>query len=291
MSRFRFVSRAAALPLLAFLLCLFPRVGGAPPHCAAENQVAESPRLSPLPLPKPMPLPPQDRVEDGRPTIELPVGPLQASVGDFLIITPKTSGVAVAWVVPNAGSLSRVPPEELSDAKKLIVACRRPGTQVVYALATNEKGQFSDQASLRIEVKGEPGPGPGPGPGPSPEPDPVFPDKRYKLAKFAYDTAYAKVPDGAARRNGAEALATSFEGAAARIAAGTVKDPETSLVELEASNVAALKAARIDRAHWDAWGTALQKEWHPLNVSGKMKTIEDFADAYREVALGLKSVR
>ncbi len=230
---------------------------------------------------------PKAKITGSQPSITVPEGTIQAGVGDFVIISAKSNAPAIVWVVPDLSVLSRVPVSELADKSKLIVACKRPGIHSVFAIAVKD-GETSEQAIVRISVKGtEPGPGPGPGPGPSPD----LPDGQYKLAKFAYAAANSYVEDPDTRVKGSAALSGSFDATAARIAAGTITVPDTALVELEASNAAALAKAKIDRATWDAWGTALQKEWLPLYKNGKMKSMDDFKNAFKEVATGLKAVR
>jgi hypothetical protein len=230
-------------------------------------------------------IPTKPKVTATQPTITVPDGMIQAGVGDFVIISAKSDAPAIVWVVPDLSVLSRIPVSELADKSKLIVACKRPGIHSVFAIAVKD-GETSEQAVVRISVKGaEPGPGPGPGPLPD------LPDGQYKLAKFAYDAANSYVEDPDTRVKGSAALSSSFDAIAARIAAGTITVPDTALVELEASNAAALAKVKIDRATWDAWGTALQKEWLPLYKNGKMKSMDDFKNAFKEVATGLKAVR
>lgn len=249
--------------------------------CLTTTEAGEEPQPT-IPLLK-------KAVKDpARPTISVPEEAIQASVGDFVIVMAKTDAKVVVWIVPDLSVLSRVPPSELVDKNKLIVACKRSGIHSIFAVAVDDEGRLSDQATVRINVKGG---SPEPGPGPGPTPDVVLPDGKYKLAAFAFNAAKSYVKDDNDRVAGAAAIAKSLKGIVARIAAGTIKDPETALAELEVANASALRDAKVDRATWDSWGTALQKEWFPLYQNGKMKTLEDFSTAFKEVATGLEAVR
>lgn len=226
--------------------------------------------------------------DPNRPNITVPEDAIQATVGDFVIVAAISDAKSIVWVVPDFNVLSRLPADELANKNKLIVGCKRSGIHSVYAVAVDDQGRISDQKSVKIHVKGgEPGPEPGPGP----EPAPVLPDGKYKLAAFAYNAAKSYVKNDNDRVKGAAALIKSLNGVVSRIAAGTIKDPETALAELEAANASSLRDAGVARATWDAWGSALQKEWYPLYKNGQMKSLDDFVVAFKEIVTGLSAIK
>lgn len=149
-------------------------------------------------------------------------------------------------------------------------------------------GQRSVLLTTTITVNGNPNPGPAPGPGPSP--GPVIPDGKYGLAKIVYQLAMDTVPPGP-RAKGAPALSNSFNGIAASVAAGTLTDPRSLLTQTKTANQTALANAGVSSNDWDNFFVGLQKTIFPLHSSGKLNTVQDFAEAWREIAAGLEKVR
>lgn len=134
-------------------------------------------------------------------------------------------------------------------------------------------------------------PGPGPGPEPPPEPDPTFPDGKYKLAATSYQLAKTLVLVASNRAKGAEAVATATEGIAAAISAGVLTDQAEILKRLKAKNNSQLELAKIPIGEWDAFGRALQSELYQLYKDKKLNTPSDYAEAFREIAEGLRKVK
>ena len=126
--------------------------------------------------------------------------------------------------------------------------------------------------------------------GPDPEPsapEPSFPEARYNLQKKAYSLATSKVP-AAIRKGSAAAVAKSFESMASAVAAGAVKEVDDLLKKTAESNRAAVGA---NKAAWEPFFKEMQDTLYSLYESKQMLTATDFAEAWREVAAGLKSVK
>lgn len=137
-----------------------------------------------------------------------------------------------------------------------------------------------------------PTPPPGPGPAPPPVPGPVFPDGKYQLSARSYKWATEQVQlAGEDKGKSAQALATSFNSIAAAIAAGTLRDAKTILSATKQNNQTALTQSGVPVQAWDGFGQSLQKYAFQLYQGGQLKTPEDFAQAWREVANGLEKVR
>jgi hypothetical protein len=133
-------------------------------------------------------------------------------------------------------------------------------------------------------------PGPGPGPGPTPTPDPTFPDGRFQLSKFIYDAS--KTVNSPEREREARALSNAINGVASAISAGTIKTPDDALIKCKEANRTALQAISPDSiTRWEPTFTALQDRLYQLYTERKINTVSDFADAFREIAVGLNGVR
>ena len=126
------------------------------------------------------------------------------------------------------------------------------------------------------------------GPAPDPAaPEPSFPEGRYNLQKTAYSLAMGKVP-AATRKGSATAVAKSFESMASAVAAGAVKEVDDLLKKTAESNRAAVGA---NKAAWEPFFKEIQDTLYSLYEGKQMVTATDFAEAWREVAAGLKSVK
>jgi len=125
-------------------------------------------------------------------------------------------------------------------------------------------------------------------PGPDPvAPEPSFPEAKYSLQKKAYSLAMSKVP-AAIRKSTATAVAKSFEAMASAVAAGAIKEVDELLKKTAESNRAAVGA---NKAAWEPFFKEMQDTLYSLYESKQMLTATDFAEAWREVAAGLKSVK
>ena len=127
-------------------------------------------------------------------------------------------------------------------------------------------------------------------PGPSPDPvapEPSFPEARYNLQKKAHSLAISKVP-AAIRKGSAAAVAKSFESMASAVAAGAIMEVDDLLKKTAESNRAAVGA---NKAAWEPFFKEMQDTLYSLYESKQMVTASDFAEAWREVATGLKAIK
>jgi hypothetical protein len=127
-------------------------------------------------------------------------------------------------------------------------------------------------------------------PGPSPDPvapEPSFPEARYNLNKKAYSLAMSKVP-AAIRKGSATAVAKSFESMASAVAAGAIMEVDDLLKKTTESNRVAVGA---NKAAWEPFFKEMQDTLYSLYESKQMVTASDFAEAWREVATGLKAIK
>ncbi len=181
--------------------------------------------------------------------------------------------------------------------KKLLVIA-----SVSYLYVTKEGDKITD-AQTRIQVlttelqigQSEPIPGPtptptpGPGPAPTPTPTPTLPDGRFGLAKTSFLLATSKV--AAPREKAALAISEAFESIASSVAAGAYKTGDAILKATKDANNSALASANLSPEPWEEFGTELQKVLYEMYKTKKITTAEDYADAWREIATGLKAVK
>lgn len=134
-----------------------------------------------------------------------------------------------------------------------------------------------------------PGPTP-PGPGPTPpEPAPAFPVGKYGLSKTTWELAQKVPVEGRAKV--ASALADSYKGVSAAIAAGAHKDPEQILKAIAASNQAALTSAGGSRETWLPFFVSLQETTYDFYTKGQINSPEDFRTSFLEISTGLAAVK
>ena len=216
-------------------------------------------------------------------------------------IEPKPANLiqqSVAWQVFEGGVPKRVRSTGegvffgagVQPKKMLVVAA------VSYLFASKEGDRINDvqvkivllTADLQI---GRPEPLPGPGPRPVPPPDstPTLPEGRFGLAKISFDLAMSKVAEN--RASGASILGSSFESLASAVAAGAYKTVESILKATNEANNSALTQANLKITDWDAFGNDLQKLLYDLHKNKKLVTTEDYSDAWKEIALGLRAIK
>ena len=126
---------------------------------------------------------------------------------------------------------------------------------------------------------------------PSPEVEPEFTDSKYQLSKFIYDGLKPVKLSKSDKIKQCTAIASSFDGIAAAIAAGTIATLEDILKKTAESNKAALTRSGGDRAKWETLFTDIQEKLFSLYQTGKMQTKEDFSIAWKEISLGFKSFK
>jgi hypothetical protein len=142
----------------------------------------------------------------------------------------------------------------------------------------------------QIVTVGNPSPAPGPGPSPNPTPTPTFPDGKYGLSKTAWQMAMTSVPE-ANRVAGGHAIATSLNGVASQVAAGTLKNVKDILTAAKNQNQQALSSVKVPLSDWDSFFAQLQKNLYSLYNDNKINTVDDFATAFKEVAIGVDKLQ
>ena len=124
-----------------------------------------------------------------------------------------------------------------------------------------------------------------------PEVEPEFGESKYQLSKFVYDGVKNIKLSKSDRTKQCAAIATSFDGIAAAIAAGTIATLEDILKKTAESNKFALTKSGGDRAKWETLFTEIQEKLFDLYKTNKMQTKEDFSIAWREISFGLKLIK
>lgn len=163
-----------------------------------------------------------------------------------------------------------------------------------------EAGQNSQLLYAWVVVTGDeppqpapnPQPGPNPNPNPTPTPTPDLPAGQFNLAQQSYGWAQSMVTlPPADRARSAQALAAAFDSTASAISAGTLRDIKSILTQTKQNNDTALQGVQISPAAWQSWNLNFQKYAFDLYKNGKLRTPQDFAIAWREVAAGLNKVK
>jgi len=124
-----------------------------------------------------------------------------------------------------------------------------------------------------------------------PEVEPEFGESKYQLSKFVYDGVKSINLSKSDRAKQCAAIASSFDGIAAAIAAGTIATLEDILKKTAESNKFALTKSGGDRAKWEPLFAEIQENLFNLYKTNQMQTKEDFSIAWREISSGLKLVK
>jgi hypothetical protein len=122
-------------------------------------------------------------------------------------------------------------------------------------------------------------------PTPNPNPNPTPDDGAFGLTKLSREEGN-KLPVEAKAL--ATKVAENFDAEAAQIAAGARASIEDSQKALKEANRATLGDQRVS---WLDWFVAWQEVATKANVAKTLITLENYADAYRATAKGLKDVR
>lgn len=172
--------------------------------------------------------------------------------------------------------------EELrSDSEgvhKFIFQAKKAGTYLIVFWTVGE----AEGVPVRIIARGSEPPAP-------PVPPTPIPDGKFGLAPKMY--GYAMSVTEASRVKGAAALVKSFDGMRAAIAAGTLTNPEEILKKTTESNVSALANAGVPREHWESAFKSLQEAVYQLYSDKKLSVASDYAEAWGEIASGLRAVK
>jgi hypothetical protein len=131
-------------------------------------------------------------------------------------------------------------------------------------------------------------------PTPVPVPAPVFPDGQFGMAKFSYDAITSDTTITATDKvKLAQALAASFGGVAAKIAAvSTYTDVPTILADTKKANNDAINSSGVPMASTANLKKTLGDKIYSLyHDQQKVNTASDFAQLYREIRDGLNAVK
>lgn len=221
---------------------------------------------------------------------------------------PNLASTSVSWTVVDCNEVKKI--KELPDGSVVFAAGLVNKKMLVVAsvsytfLVKNTEGLAKEVAVYHRNIYGQlmiggnvpvppvpvpPVPVPPVPVPPVPTPDPVFPAGKYNLSELSYKWAMQVNP--IVRKQGAAALASSFEGIAAAIAAGTIKDVKLVLTETRKANNDALQQVNISPAHWEGFSGSLQKYLFSLHNDKKLVTLSDYTVAWREITTGLKEIK
>lgn len=215
-------------------------------------------------------------------------GPASALPGDLVVLDAAGSSASgFAWVLADSDK-SFLPVE---DGRRLVFATSAAGryTFVLVAADATSNGQPRVALAKHLLTIGQaPGPDP-PAPGPSPGPDPL-PPGRFGLATQARDWVAAVNLPVADRLRTAQQVAGAFETVATAIVAGTIATIPDALEKLVAANQAALGSAEYG-AWKTGWNPRFQQTMQGLDQAGSLPGVKDVADAFREIAIGLRAAK
>lgn len=208
--------------------------------------------------------------------VPIPVitGPSVGAVGDFIELSAADSvATATAWTVIPAELPDGRMAYRVYDGGRTLLIANYPGRYVVILSAASV-----DSIAIRqhiVTVAGTP---------PKPDdnkPDPPDDDKPEPVDKTLADIVAEWVTPTAGR----EAVAGSFDGIAAQVAAGVIRDVGEMLRRSTAANRAALGD---NRDAWLPWFGLLQAELKRREDSGELETLDDHAAAWRMIAAGIR---
>lgn len=210
-------------------------------------------------------------------------GPSGGVPGDILILDASSSTADhYAWSVTPELPDGRTTIMPLEGGTKCLISSV-PGTYNVFLAISTADGISMKRHTVTVIGDCPPDPQPGP---PQPQPQPPqpqpptpLPDGQYKLAADAYRWAVAiNDPTGSAN------LASAFETVSSRAAAGGF----SGVSEMIKATTEANRAA-VDRNKWlQPFFVPFDKRLTELNKSGELRSIDDHATAWSEIAIGLR---
>lgn len=223
-------------------------------------------------------------------------GPKEVTDGSaFFVIAEgsKWDDSAYSFLHPFSETEARTVPDErgplliVTIPRSTTKAPVKPGPRRIYFTASgiDENGNVK-QASASIVVNVTviapcpPQPEPKP-PGPKPPNPKPLPDGQFKIASKA--RAWAESVN---RPSEAATLSGTFGATAAQIAAGALSGPSKIMGDVRKRTANALPTE--SRAHWETFTASLAEELKRLFDGGELKSNDDWATCFREIALGLK---
>lgn len=216
---------------------------------------------------------------------------------------PGLISVSYSWVIIEDGKVKkRVKAEPDGSiifgagltAKKFLVVL---SVDYVFEKAPAEKAGDHPQIIqahrlITAEVavtNGQPTP---PNPGPNPTPPGPLPDGKFKLAAQVNQFVMTKVNlPGEQRAKAAQAMATSMRAIVQAIKNGQLKTPVDVVKQTKAANNNALKQVGVDPSSFDAFSLELKRVLNSLISQSQLPTVNEYAEAWTEIANGLAAVQ
>lgn len=187
--------------------------------------------------------------------------PADAAVGQLVIIdATKSKAKSFKWIVVPETSNFLV----IEDGRKAVFSEGRPGQYRFYIAGA--AGDQVDAETHTIDVGGS-------------APSPV-PGINQKVK------AWVAQVNSAGKKSEQSALSASFSGVAAQIAAGVLKTPDDVIKSTAVANRGALGSS-IDS--WKPFADSLRTELNQLSQAGKLETMEQHADLWRQISAALGS--
>lgn len=246
-------------------------------------------------------------------------GPQVANPGDRIVLDGSAAVGRIAWHV-EASFNDRIHYELREDGKKLDLQSY-PGVYWIRQVASTARGSDVKEWSVVVgDTPQPPAPEPRPNPQPTPVPpaptpvppptpvpvpvpipppppapvivEPVFDPGTYALASEAY--RLAKLVQSADRIKEAHALATAFRDIRDQLVAKKVFGLTDELLALRIQTLltkSATNAVGSNRTAWEAFHVPLAKLISDLWNSHKMRTSDQWAIAFGEIATGLEAVK
>ena len=212
-------------------------------------------------------------------------GPASGPLNRFVILDGTGSaydGNGVKWVLEGSNQ------NFLAAGPQAVFMPQVAGTYrfLLICAGTVDGALEVDIASHPFTAGSSPPPGPAPGPNPPPGPGPGPPEPDLAgLSKDVHAWASAIPPPD---RTIAGDIGQNFADVAAAVSAGVLKDPAAIVKETHTRNLA---TQGDKRAAWQAFFQKLQARLNTLAQSNDLKSTDQHAVLWREIAAGLKAVK
>lgn len=215
--------------------------------------------------------------------------------GDSIIIEPKYIG-SIKWSIPTPynDKLRLFPfPNNEKAVVNVTPSTSGPVYVAINGAYLDKDGKNLPTDVIYIRINTDKSPGPNPVPVPVPTPPPSFPDGKYKLSAFTYNSVISNVQPN--YRNASQAFSRNYIGISSKIAAGAYNSSknvqEDILKETTELNRKTLDDLRIPRTTWDQFFLSLQDNTYGMWQRRELTTKEDFGTAWQEIGIGFAAVK
>lgn len=198
---------------------------------------------------------------------------VSGKTGEFVIIVAKSKGKTTKFVSLDSG-LTVFPSQLLKDQNTAVVISNGAGTYRVLAY-TAESNEPSEPAYITVTI------GPGPLPVPSPVPPGPTPPGPGPVGFGLKAVSQAGLAKTYTDPSVTKSLANAQRGLAAAVAAGAYKTPADILAAWREVN------KPFGASVWGEWGKLVSAKIQETYKQGLLKTNQDWAEAFREIADGL----